>query len=195
MDQSIASLLFSTAVIGNLVVISLGLVAALFVFFLRERAVAAERREARRLDESYRATDTLNASRLTTIFVAAATALVVVGLPVALAFSEARHKTGELAVAQFFFSAAVIGNFVFIGVGLAVSLVASFHQARLASTERNEAAKRHDASFHHPDPVSTSLLEKLFMTAATALVLVGLPVVLAATFHYLLPLLGHVADP
>jgi hypothetical protein len=99
------------------------------------------------------------------------------------------------SIAAVLFSVAVIGNLVVIAVGLVVTLVAWFYRGRLAAAERSETARRHDASFHHPDPVNTSLFEKLFMAGATALVLVGLPVVLAATFHYLLPLLGHVADP
>jgi hypothetical protein len=99
------------------------------------------------------------------------------------------------AIAAFLFSAAVICNFVLIVVGVVVTFVGSVYRGRLAAAERNEAARRHDASFHHPDPVNTSFYEKAFMAGATALVLVGLPVVLAATFHYLVPLLGHVASP
>src|SRR5262249_54055162 len=71
----------------------------------------------------------------------------------------------------------------------------SFYRGRLAAIERRESALRHDAAFHHPDRINTPLFEQLFMTAATAIVLVGLPVVLAATFHYLLPLLGHASSP
>jgi len=98
------------------------------------------------------------------------------------------------SIAAILFSTAVIANLVLISVGVVASLFVFFSRERLAAAERNEAARQHDASFHHPDPVNTSLIEKVFMLGATALVLVGLPVVLAATFHYLLPLLGHVAE-
>jgi hypothetical protein len=98
-------------------------------------------------------------------------------------------------VAALLFSIAVIGNLVVIVVGVVCTLAISFYRGRIAGIERREAALRHDAAFHHPDRINTPLFEQLFMTAATALVLVGLPVVLAATFHYLLPLLGHASSP
>ena len=99
------------------------------------------------------------------------------------------------SVAAFLFSLAVLGNLAVIVIGVVGTLIVSFYRGRLAAAERHEAALRHDAAFHHPDRVNTSLFEQLFMAAATALVLVGLPVVLAATFHYLLPLLGHASNP
>ena len=45
-------------------------------------------------------------------------------------------------------------------------------------------------AFHKVDPVSVPLGEKIFMAAATGLVLVGLPLALAAIFHFVLPLVG-----
>jgi hypothetical protein len=100
------------------------------------------------------------------------------------------HSVGALL-----FTIAVIGNFVVIAVGVVCTLAVSFYRGRIAAAERQAANARHDAAFHHPDPVNTSLYESLFMAGATALVLVGLPVVLAATFHFLLPLLGHSSGP
>jgi hypothetical protein len=99
------------------------------------------------------------------------------------------HNVGALL-----FSIAVLANLALIVVGVVVTLAIFFYRVRLAAIERREIALRHDAAFHHPDPINTPLFEQLFMTAATALVLVGLPVVLAATFHYLLPLLGHASS-
>jgi hypothetical protein len=93
------------------------------------------------------------------------------------------------------FSAAVIGNLVVIVVGVACTLAISFYRGKLAAAERHQAAFHHDSAFHHPDPISTPLSESVFMLAATGLVLVGLPVVLAATFRYLLPMLGQMWAP
>jgi hypothetical protein len=101
----------------------------------------------------------------------------------------------DQSIGTVLFATAVIANFVLIVVGLAVTLVTSFYRGHLAARERRAAARRHDAAFHHPDPVQTSLFEWLFMLGATTLVLVGLPVVLAATFHYLLPMLGRAWSP
>jgi hypothetical protein len=98
-------------------------------------------------------------------------------------------------VASLLFSIAVLGNLTVIVIGTVCTLAISFYRGRLAAIERRESALRHDAAFHHPDRINTPLFEQLFMTAATAIVLVGLPIVLAATFHYLLPLLGHASSP
>jgi hypothetical protein len=70
-------------------------------------------------------------------------------------------------------------------------MVISFYRGHVAASDRRDAARRHDAAFHHPDPVRTPLFELIFMFGATGVVLVGLPVILAATFHYLLPMLGR----
>ncbi len=99
------------------------------------------------------------------------------------------------SLAAILFTAAVIGNFVVIVVGVACTLAISLYRGRLAATLRQETALRHDAAFHHPDPIQTTLFEALFMAGATAVVLVGLPVVLAATFHYLLPMIGRAWSP
>src|SRR5262245_39275386 len=98
------------------------------------------------------------------------------------------------SVAAFLFSLAVLANLVLIVVGVVCTLVVSFLRGRVAAAERHEAVLHPDAAFHHPDRINTSLFEQVFMLAATGLVLVGLPVVLAATFHYLLPLLGHASS-
>ena len=45
-------------------------------------------------------------------------------------------------------------------------------------------------AYHKVDPVSVPLGEKVFMLAATGLVLVGLPLALAAIFHFVLPLIA-----
>ena len=45
-------------------------------------------------------------------------------------------------------------------------------------------------AYHKVDPVSVPLGEKVFMLVATGLVMVGLPLALAAIFHFVLPLLG-----
>ena len=98
-------------------------------------------------------------------------------------------------LAAILFTVAVIGNLTVISVGVVATLVVSFYRGGVAVAERQEAARRNVAAFHHPDPVRTSLFEGVFMFGATALVLVGLPVVLAATFHFLLPMLGHASSP
>jgi hypothetical protein len=99
------------------------------------------------------------------------------------------------SIATVLFTLAVLGNLSVIAVGVVATLAISFYRGRLAAAERRESAARHDAAFHHPDPVSTPLLESMFMAGATGLVLVGLPVVLAATFRYLLPLIGQTWSP
>jgi hypothetical protein len=97
----------------------------------------------------------------------------------------------DRSLAAILFATAVIGNFVAIVVGVACTVVISFYRGHVAARERRAAARRHDAAFHHPDPVRTPLFEVIFMFGATGVVLVGLPVILAATFHYLLPILGR----
>jgi hypothetical protein len=100
---------------------------------------------------------------------------------------------------QFFgailFATAVIGNFALIVVGVVCTMVISFYRGHVAARERRAAARRHDSAFHHPDPVRTPLFEWVFMLGATAVVLVGLPVILAATFHYVVPMLGRAWAP
>ena len=46
-------------------------------------------------------------------------------------------------------------------------------------------------AYHKVDAVSTPLGEKIFMAVATGLVLVGLPLALAAIFHFVLPLIAR----
>jgi hypothetical protein len=45
-------------------------------------------------------------------------------------------------------------------------------------------------AYHKVDHVSVPLGEKIFMVVATGLVLVGLPVALAAIFYFVVPLIG-----
>jgi len=92
------------------------------------------------------------------------------------------------------FSAAFFGIIVLVTLGVAVTLVMSFHRGRLAAVARRQHLLLDQGAYHRPDPIRTSLIEGVFMVLATALLLVGLPVVLAATFHFLLPLLGHASS-
>ena len=46
-------------------------------------------------------------------------------------------------------------------------------------------------SFHHQDKIRTPLSEWLFMAAAVLAVLIGLPVLLAVLFEFVVPLLGR----
>jgi len=46
-------------------------------------------------------------------------------------------------------------------------------------------------SFHHQDKIRTPLSEWLFMGVALVAVLVGLPVLLAVLFEFVVPLLGR----
>ena len=45
-------------------------------------------------------------------------------------------------------------------------------------------------AYHKVDPVRVPLGESIFMVVVTGLVFVGLPVALAAIFHFVLPLIG-----
>jgi hypothetical protein len=45
-------------------------------------------------------------------------------------------------------------------------------------------------AYHKVDPVSVPLGEKIFMAVVTGLMLVGLPLALAAIFHFVLPLIA-----
>jgi hypothetical protein len=98
----------------------------------------------------------------------------------------------DQSIGTILFSAAVLGNLAIIVVGIVCTLAMWFYRGRVAAAERQQAALRAAAAYHHPDPIRTPLSESVFMLGATGLVLVGLPVVLAATFNYLLPLLGQV---
>jgi len=46
-------------------------------------------------------------------------------------------------------------------------------------------------AYHKVDSVRTPLSERLFMLVATGVVLVGLPLALAAIFQFVVPLIGH----
>jgi len=46
-------------------------------------------------------------------------------------------------------------------------------------------------SFHHQDKIRTPLSEWLFMAAAILVVLIGLPILLAVLFEFVVPLLGR----
>ena len=45
--------------------------------------------------------------------------------------------------------------------------------------------------FHHQDKIRTPLSEWVFMAAATATMLIGLPMLIAVLFEFGLPLLGR----
>jgi hypothetical protein len=48
-----------------------------------------------------------------------------------------------------------------------------------------------NGSFHHQDKINTPLSEWFFMAAAVLVVLVGLPVLLAGLFEFVVPSLGR----
>ena len=48
-----------------------------------------------------------------------------------------------------------------------------------------------NGSFHHQDKINTPLSEWLFMAGAVLVVLIGLPVLLAVLFEFVVPLLGR----
>ena len=92
---------------------------------------------------------------------------------------------------KFLFVAAILGNAALIVAGLAFGLVVIVRRGALEGRRRQLSALQHDSAFHHPDRIATPLNEWLFMAAAAAAVLIGLPVVLAALFQFLLPMLGR----
>jgi len=91
----------------------------------------------------------------------------------------------------FLFLVAVVGNAVIITIGLIVGLGVVVWRGLVARRRRWLRAVEHDSAFHHPDKIRTPLGEWLFMGGAAAAVLVGLPVVLAALFQFLLPMFGR----
>jgi hypothetical protein len=94
------------------------------------------------------------------------------------------------AIGSGLFLFAILVNFVLIAGGLVMSITVSTYRGVRAFRERTATALQLQSAYHHPDPVRTSALEKGFMTVAIVLVMVGLPVALAAIFHFVLPLLG-----
>jgi hypothetical protein len=99
------------------------------------------------------------------------------------------------SIGTFLFVAAILGNAAAVVVGLALGLVVVVRRAWLAGRRRQLIELEHDAAFHHPDRIRTPLGEWLFMAAACAAVLVGLPVVLAAFFQFIVPMLGRAWIP
>jgi hypothetical protein len=100
-----------------------------------------------------------------------------------------------MLLAQILFGAAVAGLIVLVTAGTLFSLVTLVLRWIADAPARYELAEqmvaRHpDRAFHHPDRIATSLVEQVFMTVATALVLLGLPVALGLIFHFVLPLIG-----
>jgi len=91
----------------------------------------------------------------------------------------------------FLFVVAVVGNAAGVAIGLMIGFVVSARRALLAFRERQSLALAHDSAFHHPDKIRTSVGELIFMGGALLVVLVGLPLVLGAMFHFLVPLLGR----
>jgi hypothetical protein len=62
--------------------------------------------------------------------------------------------------------------------------------SRTAKLVSAMATNKDYLAYHHVDPVSVPLGEKIFMVIATGLVFVGLPLALAAIFHFVVPLIG-----
>jgi hypothetical protein len=85
---------------------------------------------------------------------------------------------------------AILVNFVLISGGLVMGITVSSYRGVRAFRERTATAMQMQSAYHHPDPIRTSALEKAFMSVAIVLVMVGLPIALAAIFHFVLPLLG-----
>ena len=48
-----------------------------------------------------------------------------------------------------------------------------------------------NGSFHHQDKINTPFSEWLFMAAAGLVMLVGLPMLLAVLFEFVMPLVGR----
>jgi hypothetical protein len=90
------------------------------------------------------------------------------------------------------FVVAVVGNLIAISAGLVFAVGVLLRRSMQASTARSLAAAQHDALFHLPDKIQTSLSEWLFMAGAAVVVLLGLPVALALIFQFLVPMLGRV---
>jgi hypothetical protein len=88
------------------------------------------------------------------------------------------------------FLLAVLVNFVLIAGGLVVGLAVSMRRGLRAFQERTAALAQIQAAYHHPNAIRTPLFEKVFMAVVIALVLAGLPIALAAIFHFGLPFLG-----
>jgi hypothetical protein len=55
---------------------------------------------------------------------------------------------------------------------------------------RASSADHPDRLFHHPDAVPTPVHEWLFILLMVLVVLVGLPLILGAMFHFLVPWMG-----
>jgi hypothetical protein len=62
----------------------------------------------------------------------------------------------------------------------------------LRAREHEVTMKEPLGSFHHQDEIRTPLSEWLFMGGALLAVLIGLPVLLAVLFEFVVPLLGRV---
>jgi hypothetical protein len=65
------------------------------------------------------------------------------------------------------------------------------HRARTAKVGALMPKNEDYRAYHKVDSVKTPLFEQLFMVAATGLVLVGLPIALAAVFHFVVPFIGR----
>jgi hypothetical protein len=57
--------------------------------------------------------------------------------------------------------------------------------------DKNRDKSKDYLAYHHVDPVTTPIGEKIFMLAATGVLLVGLPVALAAIFYFVVPAIGE----
>jgi hypothetical protein len=101
------------------------------------------------------------------------------------AATEMNHTIGYVL-----FIVAVGGNLVLLSVGLVASLVISSYRGVRSIQMRALAAAQSQMSYHRVDPISTPASEWVFMLVATVVVLLGLPVALAAIFHFVVPLIG-----
>ena len=94
-------------------------------------------------------------------------------------------------VGTFLFVAAIVGNAALIAGGLLMGTFVMVRRSVLATLESSRLAAEHDRAFHHPDRIHTPLGEWLFLAAAGAVVMVGLPVLLATMFQFVIPWLGR----
>jgi len=192
MTRLLGEVLFVSAVIGNLILIGAGLLAAIAISIRRGIIAAQNAPVAPPLPES----DRVRTPFFERVFKTRAMLLVVLLFPVALALAFQDRRGGRpssipLILGEVLFIYAIIGNLVGIVAGLLAALGISVGRAASAAHDDTVAPTPGVmAAFHHPDPIRTSFFEKAFMGGATLLVLVGLPVALAVVFQFVIPLIG-----
>ncbi len=198
MIRFLGELLFVAAMIGNLVVIAVGLLAAIAISIGRAVSASEEAEEfAPAHGDAQLVPEPARPSLFKRVLTARATLGVFIVVPIAVALVFGHHEAKRASVVPHFFGellfvAAVIGNLALIAAGLLAAIAVSIRRAASGTHDDAAAPARGAmAAFHHPDPVRTSFIEKAFMTAATLLVLVGLPVALAFVFQLVVPLIGQ----